>query len=82
MLTGAGGSAPAGPLAVAQDSPIPAPTDKNKGVVAIDSEDEDTEEGLVFKRQRVGVATTSLSSIDGHPPSFRDNPPSASSPRA
>jgi len=36
-LTGAGGSAPAGPLTVAQDSPSPALGDKNKGVVAIDS---------------------------------------------
>jgi len=71
-LTGVAGSAPAGPLTVAQDSPNPTRTDKNKGVVAIDSEDE---EGLVFKRPRVGVTTTSLSAIDGHPPSFREHPP-------
>ena len=64
-LTGAGSSAPAGPLAVAQDSP--SPPDKNKGVVAINSKDEDTEEGLVFKRPRVGVATTSLSATDDRP---------------
>ena len=55
------------------------PTDKNKGVVAIHSENEDTEEGLVFKRPRVGVAATSLSATDGHLSSFRDNPPNASS---
>jgi len=36
-------------------------------VVAINSEDEDTDEGLVFKRPRVGVAATSLSATDGHP---------------
>jgi len=84
-LTGVGGSASAGPLTVvvsAQDSPSPAPGDKNKGVVAIDFEDDDTNEGLLFKRPRVGVATTSLSATDGHPLSLRDNPPSASSPRA
>ena len=50
--------------------------------MAIDSEDEDTEEGLVFKRPRVGVVATSLSATEDHPLSFRDNPPSASSPRA
>jgi len=44
-------------------------------VIRIDSEDEDTGEGLFFKRLRVGVATTSLSATDDHPPSFRDNPP-------
>jgi len=57
-LTGAGGSTPTGPLTVAvsaQDSPSPTLGDKNKGVVTIDSEDEDTDEGLVFKRPRVGV---------------------------
>jgi len=83
-LTGAGGSAPIGPLIVvvsAQNMPGPAPGDKQKGVVAIDAEDENTDEGLVFKRPRVGVAVTSLSATDGHTPSFRDNPPSASSPR-
>jgi len=46
-LTGAGVSAPAGlpPVAApAQASPDPAPGDKLKGVVAIDSVDEDTDE--------------------------------------
>jgi len=79
-LVGAGGSAPAVHLPAVQDSPNPPPADKNKGVVAIDSEDEGTEEGLVFKRPRVGVAANSLSATDDHPPSFRDNPSSASSP--
>ena len=82
-LGGAGGSAPVVLLIAAQASPIPAPAEKKKGVVAVDSDDdEDTSEGLVFKRPRVGVMATSLSATDGHPPSFRDNPPSASSPRA
>ena len=83
-LTGAGGSVPTGPPPVvvsAQDSPGPAPDDKQKEVVAIDWEGEDTDEGLVFKRPWVGVAVTSLSTTDGHAPSFRNNPPSASSPR-
>jgi len=61
--------------------PSPAPTDKNKGVVVIDSEDEDTEEGLVFKRPRVDVAATSLFAINDHPLSFRDNL-SSQTPRA
>jgi len=84
-LTGAGGSAPTSPLPIvapSQDSLGPALGDKRKGVVrAIESEDENTDTGLVFKRPRVGVTTTSLSATDGHAHSFRDNPPSASSPR-
>jgi len=80
-LTGASDSAPVGPLTIAHDSPNPAPTDKIKGVVAIDFEDEDTEEDLVFRRPKVGVAATSLSAIDGRPPSFRDNPSNVFSPR-
>jgi len=83
--TSAGGSASAGPplAATFAQGPLgPAPGDKQKGVVvAIDLEDEDTDDGLVFKRPRVDVAVTSLSTTDGHAPSFRDNPPSASSPR-
>ena len=83
--TGAGGSTPAGPPLVAtsaQGLPGLAPDDKQKRVVvAVDSEDEKIDECLVFKRPRVGVATTSLSGTDGHAPSYRDNPPSASSPR-
>ena len=81
-LDGAGGSAPAIPLPAAQDSPNPPATDKNKGVLAIDSDDKGTREGIIFKRQRLVVAVTSYSATDGRPPSFRDHPPSASSPRA
>jgi len=50
-------------------------------VVATSTEDEDTSLGLVFRRQRVGdVAMPVHFASDGHAPSFRDNPPSASSP--
>jgi len=84
-LAGAGTSAPVGPslaAASAQDSLGPAPVDKQKGlVVAIGSEDEDTDTGLVFKRQRVdNVVAPSHFATDGHAPSFGDNSPSASSP--
>jgi len=51
-------------------------------VVAIDSDDdEDIEEGVVFKRRRVVAATTSHSATNNCPTSFRDHPPSTSSPR-
>ena len=81
-LEGAGGSAPAVPLPVAQDLPNPPPADKNKGMVAIDFEDENTEEGIIFKRRRVVIVAISHFATDGRPPSFRDHPPSASSPHA
>jgi len=74
-LDTAGGSASVVPLLVAQDSPNPPPVDRNKGVVAIDSNDEGTREGIVFKRQRVVVAATSNSASDGRPLSFRDHRP-------
>jgi len=72
-LDGAGSSAPSSPFAAIQALPTPAPLEKNKGVVAIDS-DENTGEGIVFKRQRVVMAATSHSATDGRPPSFRDHP--------
>jgi len=50
-------------------------------VVAADTEEEDTGSGLVFKRQMVGdVEAPTHSAFDGHAPSFRDTPPSASFP--
>ena len=57
-LGGAGASAPSAPivavpLAAAQASPTPTPLEKDKGVVAIESDDKDIGEGLVFKTQRV-----------------------------
>jgi len=72
------------PATFAPNASEPVPDgDKLKGVVvATSTEDEDTSSGLVFKRQRVGdVAVPAHSASDGHAPSFRKNPPSASSPR-
>jgi len=66
----------------ATSAPIePAPVDdRQKGVVAVDSDDEETCTGLVFKRQRVGEAMAPSPSPSGGIPAFRDNPPSTSSP--
>ena len=50
-------------------------------MVANEFDDEDTREGLIFKRQREVVAVTSNFATNGRPPSFRDNPPDASSSR-
>jgi len=51
-------------------------------VVAAGTDNDDTNSGLVFKRQRVAVAEEPAhSTSDGHAQSFRDNPPNASSPR-
>jgi len=53
--TGAGGLAPTGPpclVVSAQDSSGPTPGAKQKGVVVIDSEDEDTDEGLGWVSRR------------------------------
>jgi len=70
------------PLATTRASPTPTPLERNKSVVAIDSdEDKDTGEGPIFKRKRAIVTTTSHSTIVGRPASFRDHPQSASSPR-
>jgi len=86
-LADAGTSTPAGLPPVATSAPIshePAPIDHGQqGVVeATASEDEDTCTGLVFKRKRAGDdVAPSHSASDGHAPSFRENPPSASSPR-
>ena len=69
------------PLATARASPTPTPIERNKSVVAIESEEEeDTVEGPVFKRRRALAETTSHSTTIGRPVSFRDHPPSASSP--
>ena len=51
-------------------------------VEATASEDKETCSGLVFKRKRgVDVVVLAHSTSDGGAPSFRENPPSASSPR-
>jgi len=86
-LSGASASAPSAPivvvlLATAQASPMLTPLEKNKGIMSIDSDDdEDTGEGIVFKRRRVAAATTTHSATSSRPASFKDQPPSASSPR-
>ena len=50
-------------------------------VAAVGTEDEDTDLGLVFNRQKVGdMEAPAHSTSDGRVPSFQDNPPSASSP--
>ena len=87
VLTVVGTSTPAGPPPPTTSAPIsPEPTPINqrqKGVVeATASEDEYTCTCLVFKRKRgIDIVAPSHSTSDGHAPSFRDHPPSASSPR-
>ena len=56
---------------------------RQKGVVeATASKDNDTCSGLIFKRKRAAdVAIPAHSASDDSAPSFRENPPSASSPR-
>ena len=43
--------------------------------------DEDSAEGPIFKRCRAMIVATSHSTTEGRPASFREHPPSASSPR-
>jgi len=64
-----------------ETAPTLAPLDKGKGVVVIPSEDEeDTEDGQVFKRRRTTKVVTSHSSSNHGAESLREHPPSASSP--
>jgi len=61
----------------------PAPVDqRQKGVAeAATSEDEDTCSGLIFKRKRkVDDAVLANSASDDRAPSYREDPPNASSP--
>jgi len=67
------------PLTAVQASPAPTLLEKGKGVVEIES-DEDSAEGSVFKRRRAMVAATSHSTTADRPASFKEHPPSASSP--
>jgi len=85
-MSDAGASVPSAPivavpLAIVQDLPAPAPLEKNKGVVEINSEDEDSREGVIFKRRRVVAVTTSHSATSNRPSSFWDQPPNAFSTR-
>jgi len=71
------------PLVDVRASPAPAPLEKDKGVVKIESDgDKDTVEGPVFKRRKAVVAATSYSTTMGHPTSFRDHPPNTSPPHS
>ena len=87
VAVGVGTSTPANPPPPATSGPNSfeqAPGDNRlKGVVvAAGTEDEDTSSDLVFKRKRVGdVEAPPHYASDSHAPSFRDNPPSASSSR-
>jgi len=62
------------PLATVRTSPLPAPLEKNKGVVIIPS-DEDSTEGPVFKRRRTTNVAAFHSSSDKKAGSLRDHPP-------
>jgi len=69
------------PLETVRVSPNPAPIEKGKGVVNIASDDEEeTLDDIVFKRRRAAVAAPSNSTSASRPTSFREHPPSASSP--
>jgi len=66
----------------ASPEPTPIGQRQKRVVEATASEDEDTYTCLVFKRKRgADVVAPSHSASDGHVPSLRENPPSASSPR-
>ena len=67
------------PLAVAS-SPAPAPLDKGKRVLEVLSDDEDSDDGVVFKRRKVARVPIPPPASPQGGGSFRDNPPSATSP--
>jgi len=81
---GVGTSMPIAPSTSTTSAPHPnEPTlivDRQKGVVAVETNDEDTCTSLVFKRQRVNEAMAPSASAFGGTPTFMDHPPSASSP--
>jgi len=69
------------PLTMAGTATTPAPLDKGKGVVVVPSEDdEDTEDGQVFKRRRTNKVVASPSSSSHDAESLREHPPKATSP--
>jgi len=71
------------PLALVEVVPSSAPLDKGKRVVEVVSDDEDSAEGQVFKRQRTQHApqtVTSATSSSHGAESLREDPPSATSP--
>jgi len=71
------------PLALVEAGASSAPLDKGKRVVEVVSDDEDSAEGQVFKRQRTQHApqmVASATSSSHGAESLREDPPSASSP--
>ncbi|XP_068492119.1 uncharacterized protein [Phaseolus vulgaris] len=71
------------PLALVEAGASSAPLDKGKRVVEVVSDDEDSAEGQVFKRQRTQHApqmVTSATSSSHGAESLREDPPSATSP--
>ena len=72
------------PAPISAPSPFaPAPMDprQERVVEATASEDENTCSGLIFKRKRgIDVVVPAHSASDDRAPSFKENPPSASSP--
>jgi len=62
-------------------SPAPAPLDKGKRVLEILSDDEDSDGGLVFKRRKAARVPILPTASPQGGESFRDNPPSATSPQ-
>ena len=71
------------PLALVEAGAFSAPLDKGKRVVEVVSDDEDSAEGQVFKRQRTQHApqmVTSATSSSHGAESLREDPPSATSP--
>jgi len=71
------------PLALAEAGASSTPLDKGKRVVEVVSDDEDSAEGQVFKRQRTQRApqtVTSATSSSHGAESLREDPPSATSP--
>ena len=67
-------------------APAPCPTElapsinRPEGMVAVDTDDEETCTDLVFKRSRVDEVVAPSTSASGGLPTFMDHPPSASSP--
>jgi len=68
------------PLVVAS-SPAPAPCDKGKRVLEILSDDEDSDGGVFFKRRKAARVPILPAASPQGGESFRDNPPSATSPQ-
>jgi len=69
-----------------QKKPTLGPSDKDNKLKAMAEvapfEDEETDLGLIFKRKRkADIAIPMPSDSDGQAPSYREYPPSASSPR-